>query len=539
MTSMRHAKAASYRSGRKDAPEQCFEGTRTEILLDIKAWLNNRAADAPPFFWLNGIAGIGKSTIAQTIAAQAGRDQQLGASFFCSRREDDLRNSALIFPTIAYQLAQFNNEFKKRLADVLESDSSSEIPPETFQSQLEKLILEPLSHVTITEPIFVVLDAFDECDASGAKEILRLLLAASARLGPLFPFKIFVASRPEPQIRSVLKHSDRVQTVILHDIERSVVQRDIGTYLQARLDRVPRELDVPVPPGWLKPEDLEALVAQAGSLFVYAATVLRFVADGRVGNPRTQLNIILGVRRQADGKPYALLDELYLQVLRSIGLTAQDADLLLRFQKVVGSLVLLRDPLPLVALERFVDVKSGDGHAVLRCLQSLIIFSEDVNDSPRIYHNSFPDFITDPSRCTDPNFLIMTGETEHRLALRCLHIMTSAQTRLTRDIIGVSDPSVFNEEIGDLAERVREGVSAELQYACRYWASHLSQAKHADETLVGLLEEFLSRCLLSWIELMSLMSCIPVAVTCVKEAHAHAVRSSTSLCSKISTYLAV
>jgi len=35
-------------------------------------------------FWLNGLAGTGKSTIAQTFAEMAFADGKLGASFFCS-----------------------------------------------------------------------------------------------------------------------------------------------------------------------------------------------------------------------------------------------------------------------------------------------------------------------------------------------------------------------------------------------------------------------------------------------------------------------
>lgn len=517
---MLHAKQASYHSGGKAIRRTCFEGTRIGILATTKAWIDNADIDAPRLLWLSGIAGIGKSTIAHTIAQQAYLAGYLGASFFCSRQEADLSNPSLIFPTIAYQLAQLDKGFKQKLGEVLENDG--EIAFQSRQTQLEQLILEPLSHIHSTaQPILVVIDAFDECNESGAKEILQLLLAATSR--PSFPIKILFTSRPEPHISSVFNQASHFQKAVLHDLEKSIVRGDINLYLKAELELVPRKLDVPLPPGWVDPTEVEALVGQAGDLFVYAATVLLFVGDEKVCNPRTQLNIILSLRQASNVKPYAALDELYLQVLRNL-VSGLNATILDRFHKVVGSLVLLRNPLPLVALETLADVEPGDGRAALRHLQSLIVIPASDDGIPRICHPSFPEFITNPTRCIDPNFQILTGKVENRLALRCLSIMTSS---LKRNMIGFSDPSVRNEEVADLAVKVGERVPAELDYACRFWATHLSRAEYVDEALVQKLEEFLSRHLLFWMELMSFMSSVRLAVTCVKEAHTRAVRSGS------------
>jgi transcriptional regulator with PAS, ATPase and Fis domain len=44
----------------------CLRGTRVEVLRDIENW--SRMSNAKCLFWLNGMAGTGKSTISQTIA---------------------------------------------------------------------------------------------------------------------------------------------------------------------------------------------------------------------------------------------------------------------------------------------------------------------------------------------------------------------------------------------------------------------------------------------------------------------------------------
>ncbi|KAF9645834.1 hypothetical protein BDM02DRAFT_3069602, partial [Thelephora ganbajun] len=56
---------------------RCLKGTRGTVLDEIEAW--TRDFDKPSVYWLNGLAGTGKSTIAQTIAERIFADGRLGA----------------------------------------------------------------------------------------------------------------------------------------------------------------------------------------------------------------------------------------------------------------------------------------------------------------------------------------------------------------------------------------------------------------------------------------------------------------------------
>lgn len=87
----------------------CHPDTRKVLLQDIKAWAGQ--PDAKSIFWLNGVAGTGKSTIAYTIAQWLSSQgpntaATLGASFFFKRGEADQSSAALFFPTIADQLSR-------------------------------------------------------------------------------------------------------------------------------------------------------------------------------------------------------------------------------------------------------------------------------------------------------------------------------------------------------------------------------------------------------------------------------------------------
>jgi len=64
-----------------------------------------RKTDGKDIFWLNGMAGTGKSTIALTIADQIASCNRLGASFFFTRDEGDLANGRKFFTGLASQLA--------------------------------------------------------------------------------------------------------------------------------------------------------------------------------------------------------------------------------------------------------------------------------------------------------------------------------------------------------------------------------------------------------------------------------------------------
>src|SRR6202789_4009561 len=126
---MHHTADAGYLSGNRSG---CLKGTRKEVLLGMERWLMDEGDKG--VFWLNGLAGTGKSTIAQTFAETCFADGKLGASFFCSRDFEKRRNLGAIFPTLAFQLAHRYPQFREQLLQVLET--SPDVGRESLNSQL-------------------------------------------------------------------------------------------------------------------------------------------------------------------------------------------------------------------------------------------------------------------------------------------------------------------------------------------------------------------------------------------------------------------
>jgi hypothetical protein len=224
---MYHAVDAGYLCGNRPG---CMKGTRRDVLLQLEHWLKDKQDKC--VFWLNGLAGTGKSTIAQTFAEMSFVDGKLGASFFCSRGSDNRSNLRSIFPTLAFQLAHRYPDFRQKLLPILKANR--DVGQESLTSQLEKLLVGPFQTTQI--PTLIIIDALDECrDEEPASALLSILSRYVDKI-PLVKF--FITGRPEPRIRSGFRlellrpHTDVLR---LHDVKPDLVNSDIKLFLKVRL----------------------------------------------------------------------------------------------------------------------------------------------------------------------------------------------------------------------------------------------------------------------------------------------------------------
>ncbi|KAG9076785.1 WD repeat-containing protein 38, partial [Ceratobasidium sp. 370] len=165
----------------------CTPNTRQQILTELKKWAND--TNSPKVFWLNGMAGTGKTTIAYSFCSELESSRQLGASFFCCRTLPECRDMGRIIPTIAYQLARSSLPFQHALCEAL--GVSPDMGARGISLQFEKLLRDPLLKVEKALPpvLVVVIDALDECAGhDGAQPVLDALIHHTRDL----PVKFFV-----------------------------------------------------------------------------------------------------------------------------------------------------------------------------------------------------------------------------------------------------------------------------------------------------------------------------------------------------------
>jgi adenylate kinase family enzyme len=70
-------------------------------------------------FWLNGLAGTGKSTIARTIARRYSEQGHLGASFFFSRGVQDVSHAGRFFTSLAVQSSNHVPSLQHYISDAI------------------------------------------------------------------------------------------------------------------------------------------------------------------------------------------------------------------------------------------------------------------------------------------------------------------------------------------------------------------------------------------------------------------------------------
>ncbi|KAG8758718.1 hypothetical protein FRC11_003186, partial [Ceratobasidium sp. 423] len=467
----------------------CTENTRTKILQESMIWSEN--PNAAKVYWMNGMAGTGKTTIAYSICEALDARKQLAASFFCTRTSPECREAKRMVPTIAYQFARHSAPFRSALCKALENDP--DISSRNITSQFDRLLNRPLAEIKdkLPDNLVVVIDGLDECSDP---HIVELFLGHLFRSITGFPIKFYVTSRPEPIIRNqMMSESERSRSILyLHEIEKSLVQADIELYLKEELE-------------FMSPadSDIRKLAEHAGNLFVYAATAIRYIRPtGKAVDSRTRLSTILVVNSGPQQK-LSGIDALYSAILTTAiyddGLEPEERE---RIRLMLWTAICACEPTRISTLSALCGINNK--HTTTTALEPLqsVLHISDHSELVTTLHASFPDFMLTEQR----SGVFFCDKVAHNqfLAQQCFEIMRS---QLQFNICSIKSPFIPDDETPELQERITANISEELFYSGRFWVDHLSQADPVD-ILLPLVHSFLSQQLLFWMEVLNLKKSI-------------------------------
>jgi hypothetical protein len=515
--------------------EVCTPGTRVHILDDIITWAKNTSRGSPKVYWLFGQAGSGKSTIAYTVARRfefAGDPNDtiiLGGNFFCSRQFEETRLSKCIIRTVVYHLASKCRAFADRLRD-----ADFETVNQNVRAQLKDLLIAPWQAAKadwcpdplIPPPHYlIVIDALDEIDGTGGSDFLRVLLEVinknETRLQGL---KFFVTSRPDPNLVGLVDSLKSKQLYRLQHMPPKEAQNDIRTYLMAKL------------PHFAGCEEFENLVALTAGLFIYAATVVKYLAKYETSEQKGVLITLLAssnyLQSLSMGEPFILLDTLYSQILdgafrdfspkekawevrRSILhtflCTAERTS-----TSVVADLLFTSDDVAKKLLSNL--------HAVLYCGKHGQVLT---------YHKSFSDFI-------------LEGRSGNFWCNQAMHhgVLTKACFRWMKDglrfnIANIPSSFVLDGDNPTLEDTVKKNIPPVLNYSCRNWSYHFSAVApiipddlhNSPDDLHNDILDFLQLRALFWIEAMNLLRLRGLCGSMLRTAHDWVISSQVSLLS--------
>ncbi|TEB23140.1 hypothetical protein FA13DRAFT_1798264 [Coprinellus micaceus] len=420
------AHGAAHDSDERWNAPACHEETRVAVREDIVSWIEHGEGDEEPkrIMWLSGPAGCGKTAIAGSVAETCKKEGLLAATFFFSSFSGSAERSSKrgLIATLAHHMSQIGvlHEYKSHLHEAI--DRQPDIFRKNLNEQAKRLILEPFQKVHDDQesragwPTVVIIDGLDEVVAAqhpnptdqqspstsedDQVEILRVLLALSK--SPFFPFRIFVASRPERNIIHFLSTDASGTTVNLFLDSKYNPDADIRLFFESKFGSIRRRTGM-LGPLWPGDDTLNRLVAMSSGQFIVAVTIIRWV---EAGIPQVQLNTVLQLQqpKATTKNPFATLDALYRHILQRAHNSDDDPHLVVKWIVCITSGMHRYADVPRVNFwRRFLENVEGEVNYRLAPITSLISVPppSDTSSPITIYHKSLTDFLSSPARCGD------------------------------------------------------------------------------------------------------------------------------------------
>src|SRR5258706_14361285 len=251
---------------------RCMEGTRESILNGITGWVTNGSGQnnvlQSNIYWIYGLPGIGKTSLAHSLCENFNDRKQLLGSFFCRRDDTNSSEPRNILPTLIYKLAEISPTFRKIVAECLRSD-----PNLTNESMKDTFFLDfihSLPHLPHEHSLVFVIDALDECGNTQSRpDVLKSLTDAAA----LVPWlKIIITSRPEADIERFFNGLASFSHSSYDLATDQKASDDLRAFARAQFDLVASTWCLPTP--WPTKSDFDKVISRANGLFIFIKTLV-------------------------------------------------------------------------------------------------------------------------------------------------------------------------------------------------------------------------------------------------------------------------
>ena len=481
-----------------------MDGTRKSLLKDIMDWVAKQSGQGDAMqgniFWLYGLPGIGKTSLAHSICASLHDREQLAGAFFCRRDDSKLSEPRNILLTLTYKLARTFPAFRRVVAERLRND-----PHLTSESMKDSHFLDFIRSVTRhpKHTLVIVVDALDECgDARNRPSILKALTDATREASWL---KIIITSRPEADIERFFDSLPQL-CHLRRDLGRDEeASSDLRSFAQREFDLVASHCYLPTP--WPEKALLDRVLSRANGLFIFIKTLVLVLEHCK--DPTESLKATMS---NSDGTGLNSLYGLYLSVLKA-RIPPRDDE----FQRMIGVL-LTTSPYRLLREEAIAELAAVQSHLVKRWvgdLSSLLYRDDEANGGIRVRHLSISDFFISDDCHSD--YWVNLGDANTHVGIACLKMMVN---RLHFNICKLEDSRLANADVQDLESRIRENIPDALQYSCLYWSNHLCFTPvNRNQGILGILKEFFDGMYpLFWIEVLSIMGVVPIGNPSLRRA---------------------
>jgi hypothetical protein len=303
----------------------------------------------------------------------------LGGNFLCSRQFPETQAQTRILPTIAYQLALKCKSY----ANALHAAKKFDAVNYDVATQMKDLLVGPWQQSEATRPpglppYLIVIDGLDEIRDNKGPEFLRSLLTAINK-DDLKGLKFLVTSRSDPKMVTLCKSFASLAVCRLQGVPIEEVKSDI---------KLPKLAGNP---------ELAKVGQQAGSLFIYAATAVRYLTlhDSISTVEQTELlHDFLSKSASASDATF-LLDKLYQQIMYD-AFSQLKGKFLNRRLRILHTFLCTTECTSISTVAAL--VADGYNEVTKATVDDLhaVLYTQD--DRVFWHHDSFPEFIFDRAR---------------------------------------------------------------------------------------------------------------------------------------------
>jgi len=473
-----------------------MKDTRKSRLEEIVDWVANKSEDT---YWIYGLPGIGKTSLAHSICASLHDQKKLAGAFFCRRDDLKLNEARNILPVLIDKLARIFPPFRRIVAGCLRNDPN--LTSESMEDSLFLDLLDDLPKHPHNSLVFVI-DAFDECGNNRSRPALLDLLTSAAARAPWL--KIIITSRPEIDIQ---RFFDRLtHSCSQYDLgEDQEARRDLRTFAQSEFDLVAPDWQLPTP--WPEEWLMERILSRADGLFIFIKTLV--LALEHCEEPTVFLQ---AASEDSAGTGLEALFKLFSSILESRILHRK-----LDFRRVIGVL-LTAAPYRALCEETIAELAGVESKFVKKWvndLSSLLYRDKGTDGGIRVRHLSISEFLVSGDCPSD--YQINRQEANVQLGTACLKTMVR---------------QLANADIQELPSRIIENISDCLQYSSFYWSNHICfSTDNNDRRVWDSLEEFFEGlCPLLWVEVLSIFGMVPMGAPSIRNVISWAKVGSAPAC---------
>ena len=502
---------------RTDKEEQClkaFDSTLYEMqkntnpprepqtclwFLENPKFLSWRDESTSCLLWVTADPGCGKSVLSRALVDEhllgADSDNTTSCYFFFKDTSDDQRSATSALAALLHQL--FSSDYGAGLIRYAlpEFNKHKEISSE-FEAMwriIEKIAMDPDS-----SKIVFLLDALDECEATGRITLIKKLADLERRRtscpSTTINLKVLVTSRPyweiEQDFTELIKDIPSIE--LKGDKESKSIQQEIDLVARAEIERLPNEIFVPHE---VKHQLLDLILGMDNRTYLWLHLTLALIK----AEMRIDASMI---------SSFSLMHDTLAKTYTAILDRSRKPEITRRLLHIVAGAY---RPLTLTEVEAMLFIREG-----MRSQNDLMLQGENqfkttvrnlcglfvrvVDNKIYLIHQTAKEYLIRAAKDLTPSrkawrHSFESGESHFTIATICLQYLLFSEFESDPLVIEDEVTEAWPMEVFDRRRRKADQYSANyyiLQYAARYWHIHFREAK--PELMLALVEAALEVC---------------------------------------------